>query len=117
MKVIHLHFKKSQYCAWYRMPLTCILETLGPAFLDIQKEYRGDESEYELCTEIGEKIIQEMRTASQKGENIAIIQLDDNDYKKLFSGKNIHITITQILGDNEVEAKLGFPTYASIAFR
>ena len=65
MKVIHLHFKKSQYCAWYRMPLTCILETLGPAFLDIQKEYRGDESEYELCTEIGEKIIQRMRTASQ----------------------------------------------------
>ena len=58
-----------------------------------------------------------MRTASQKGENIAIIQLDDNDYHKLFSGKDIGITIIKILGEDEVEAKLGFPTYASIAFR
>ena len=117
MKVIHLHFNSGQYCAWYRMPLTCILETLGPAFLDIQKEYRGDESEYELCTKIGEKILQGMRKANQNGEDVAIIELDENDYHKLFSGKDISITIINLLGENEVEAKLGFPTYASIAFR
>ena len=117
MKEIHLHFKQNQYYAWYRIPSICILETLGPAFLDIQKDYRGDEAEFELCEKIGKKICDGMREANRTGNKVAIIELDDNDYSKLFSGKDINITIIKTLGENKVEAQLDFPTYASIIFR